>query len=544
MKLPPYIQKYLDLSTFNWYRLLLVLVILLIGVGLRLYALEDIYLWADETDWFDEEIYGEKSMSLRKYAALKASYHTVGPGWPIIVSLTCRAFGGKAAVARIPSVLFGAAAILAIFSLVYRVLQSHLRGSAFLPAFYAALLTAISILQLEFSQRTYPFAAIPALTTLIVILHLEMVRVIQSDKVSIGKFSIFAFLYTLVGGFSIFLHMSFSVVIGGSFLCFLVLVPRFLKLNRQDQVIIIGISALAVLGLFLAWVGNAIPLSQSGYRWYLSPYYHRLDFGAISFLLTRAYDVFTYHLNLFYNGILYWPRHLNPVLLPLVGLCIFGWIYAALGKFGQAAKYLSLLATGCMVLTAVLALLKKYPFGGVRQTIFMTPFLLSFTAIGFYTVVRSPKLKPIGVVVAVAYIILWMINLPHFYRERVQPFDSKELMTTWEQSGKLKVYTLGGSNESIRYRLRGQPRIEIKDLPWPRLPNEESFLLVSTHWSIEDELWRPKLKGEIESSGFVGTLLMNRLPKYPLKRDYIQSLYYPPNGLWVYKISMAENSGR
>jgi len=191
-----------------------------------------------------------------------------------------------------------------------------------------------------------------------------------------------------------------------------------------------------------------------------------------------------------------------------------------------------------------LALLKKYPFGGVRQTIFMTPFLLSFTAIGFYTVVRSPKLKPIGVVVAVAYIILWMINLPHFYRERVQPFDSKELMTTWEQSGKLKVYTLGGSNESIRYRLRGQPRIEIKDLPWPRLPNEESFLLVSTHWSIEDELWRPKLKGEIESSGFVGTLLMNRLPKYPLKRDYIQSLYYPPNGLWVYKISMAENPGR
>lgn len=115
MNFSTHIQKHLHLNGFKWYRLLLVLVILFVGMGLRFYRLEDIYLWHDETDWFDEQIYGHESLSLRRYAALKAQEHTVGPGWPVIVSLVCRAFGGTAMVARIPSVFFGTATVLAIF---------------------------------------------------------------------------------------------------------------------------------------------------------------------------------------------------------------------------------------------------------------------------------------------------------------------------------------------------------------------------------------------------------------------------------------------
>jgi len=335
--------------------------------------------------------------------------------------------------------------------------------------------------------------------------------------------------------------MSFCVVISGSFLVLLFLGRGFLKLNHQHQGTIIGISALAVLSVFLAWVGNAIHLSQSGYRPYLAAYYHRLDFGAVWFLLTRSYDILTYYLNLFYNGNLYWPRHLNPVLLPLVGLCIFGWIYAALGKFGRVAKHLSLLAVICLFLTAVLSLLKKYPFGGVRQTVFMTPFLYSFTAMGFYTLVRPSKLRPIGVVLAVAYVILWTINLPHFYQERVIPFDSKELLSVWEESGKLKIYTLGGAKDSIRYRMGMRLPVEIQNLPFP-FPNDPPFLIVSTHSAIEDDFWRrrPGLREEIKRSGYTTTLVVERIPKYPVRPEYIQSLYWPPNGLWIYKISTDE----
>jgi len=546
MNLPSYIQKHLDLSTFKWNRLLLVLVILFVGMVLRFHGLEDIFLWNDETDWFDEEVYGHKSLGLLRYAALKAQEHSVGPAWPIIVRLACKALGGTAMVARIPSVLFGTATILAILFLVYYVLKSHSRKSAFVAAFLAALLTAISIPQIEFSQRTYPFGTIPFLTTLLVLLHLEIVKVIQSDRLSIEKFSILAFLYALIAGFSIFLHMSFSIVLVSSFFILLVLARRFLKLDHQNQVTFIGISALAVLSVFLAWIGNEIHISpnQTGYRPYLASYYHRLDSGAIFFLLTRVYDVMTYHLNLFYNGALYWPRQLNPVLLPLVGFCIFGWIYAAFGKFGQVAKHLSILAIMCLILIAVLSFLKKYPFGGVRQTVFMAPFLFSFTAMGFYALGRSARWKPIAVVVGVAYIILWIINLPHFYQERIIPFDSRELLTAWEQSGKPKVYTLSGCKDSIKYRMRQHSQVEVQNLPFP-LPNDQVFLIVSIHGAIEDGhgLWRPRLQEEIKRSGYITTLIMKRIPKYPWKPDYRQSLYFPPNGLWVYKMSVKKTTG-
>jgi len=228
---------------------------------------------------------------------------------------------------------------------------------------------------------------------------------------------------------------------------------------------------------------------------------------------------------------------LNPALLPLVGLCIFGWICAAFGKFGQVAKQLSLLATICFALTAGLSLFKKYPFGGVRQTVFMTPFLLSFTAMGFYTLARLPKVKAIAAIVAIAYLILWVINLPHFYRERIIPFDSKELLTVWEQNGKLKVYTLDNCRDSIQYRLHKHSEVKAQNLPFPSLPNDPPFLIVSTHWAIEDDLWRPRLKEEIKRSGYIATLIMKRAAKYPVRPEYIQLLYWPPNGLWVYKIT-------
>ena len=497
----------------------------------------------DETDFFDEQIYDHMSMSLRRYVALKAQEHTVGPGWPMIVSLACQTLGGRAEIGRLPSVFFGTAAILAIFFLVYYVFQANLLNRAFWPASFAALLTAISIPQIEFSQRMYPYATIPFLTTLIVIFHLMIVRAFQSDKLSIEKFSILAFLYALISGFSIFIQMGFSIVIGGSFLVLLLLARRLLKLNRQDRVIIVGISALALLSIFLAWIGNAIHLPQSGYRPYLAPYYHQFDFGAIFFLLTRAYDVFTYHLNLFYNGALYWPRNLNPALLPLVGICIFGWIYATSGKLGQSAKHLSLLAIVYLILVAVLSLLRKYPFGGVRQTLLMAPFLISFTAMGFYTLIQSRKLKMIGVAVAAVYLVLWAVNLPHFYKERIIPFDSRELLTVWEQNGKLKVYTLSASKDYIRYRLHKYPEIKIENLPYP-LSIDQPFLLVSPWWAIEDDLWLPRLQEQIKKSGSNVNLVMKRPAKYPAKPEYIQSLYFPPNGLWVYKISIDEKPGK
>ena len=146
----------------------------------------------------------------------------------------------------------------------------------------------------------------------------------------------------------------------------------------------------------------------------------------------------TYNLNLFYNKALYWPRHLNPAVLPLVCLCTLGWAFASVGKFGRKSMQLSLIAAFCLAVTGLLSLVQKYPFGGVRQTLFMAPFFFVFTAYGFYMLVNSRIGKMFGAALAGTYMVLWIYNLPLFYKERTVPFNSTELVEIWEQNGRLK----------------------------------------------------------------------------------------------------------
>jgi hypothetical protein len=395
----------------------------------------------------------------------------------------------------------------------------------------------MSIVQIEFSQRIYPYATVPFLTTLMVILHLEIVGVIRKDSLPIDKFTILAFLYTLIIGFSIFLHMSFTIVIAGSLLVLLVSARRFLRLDREKCTIVLGISALTTLAIFLAWIGNAIH-TQSGYRYYLAPYYHRLDFGAVVFLLTRAYDILTYHLNLFYNGELYWPRQVNPVLIPLLALCLLGWCFAAAGKFGRMAKDLAILAIICFAVPAILSFFRKFPFGGVRQTLFLSPFLFTFTALGFYLLTSSRPAKAIGTAFAIGYIVLWCLNLPYLYQVRRVTFGPNDILTVWENNEKLKFYEHSGCTDMIKYMLRNHAKIDIEYLPY-HLP-APPFLLISTHWGVDDSLWRIDLKEKIREAGYRATLLIKREPAYPANPDYRQSLYAPANGLWIHKITKAE----
>lgn len=521
----------------SWQRLTLLVIVLLIGVGLRLILLGDIFLWNDETDNFDEQIFSHMSTSLRRYAAAEAQELTLGPAWPIIIALTCRIFGGVVIVGRIPSVFFGTAAIIAVFLLVLCFTQSNDDKKFFLPAIIAGGLTAISMVQMEFSQRIIPYGAVPFLTTVIVILHLNIIKTLRDETTSITKLLWWGVLYTLICGFSVYLHMSFTIVFASSFTLLAVTVIRLKNLDDEKRVTIFGVFTLIFLAVFFASIGNAIH-TQSGYRFYLAPYYHPFDLGAICFLITRAYDLLTYNLNLFYNGALYWPRRLNPVLLPLIIMCLLGWCYSASGKLGRIARHLSLFGAIALLITALLSLSEKYPFGGVRQTLFMSPFIFAFTGIGLWTLIRLGVTKAITVVILGIYLILWSINLPHFYRERILPYTAQDILNAWEQNGKHTFYADGGCGGNIRYMMRSYPDVKIQDFGFKNgMPPEPPFFLISAHWSIENSLWIPGLKDDLEKSGYQIELIIVREATYPVHPDYRQSLYFPANGLWLYKIT-------
>ncbi len=516
--------------------------ILLMGIGLRLLLLGDIFLWNDETDNFDEQIFEHMSTSLHRYAAAEAQELTLGPAWSIIIAVTCKVFGGVVKVGRMPSVFFGSTAILAIFYLVYSLIQSEDEERFLVPAFFAAALTTISIVQMEFSQRIIPYVAVPSLAAAIIIAHLKIIHITRKEILQIEKLVLWCILYTFICGFSIYLHMSLTLIIVPSALLLLGNSFRLPNIDKEKTVVVFGLFTLSFLGVFLAWIGNAIH-TQSGYRPYLAPYYHPVNLGAVPFLLSRAYDLLTYNLNLFYNGVLYWPRALNPVLLPLIIICILGWYYSTTGRFGRMAKHLSIFGIISLLITALLSLLMKYPFGGVRQTLFMSPFIFTFTGLGFWVLIRSRLGKAVAGVLVVAYLVLWGINLPHFYKERVFPYTTQDLVTAWEENGKLRFYGDGGCRDTIRYMLRKYSDIEIESLKFGGhnvLP-EPPFLLISPHWPMEDSLWTPHLKERIEKLGYHTELIAVRAAAYPGQPEYRQCLYYPANGLWLYKITKEKN---
>ena len=304
---------------------------------------------------------------------------------------------------------------------------------------------------------------------------------------------------------------------------------------------VFGVLTLTFLAVFLAWIGNAIH-TQSGYRFYLAAYYHPLNLGAIPFLLTRAYDLLTYNLNLFYNGVLYWPRKLNPALLPLIIVCILGWYNSATGRFGRSAKHLSLFGTITLLITALLSLLMKYPFGGVRQTLYMSPFIFTFTGLGFWTLIRSRLGKAITGIIVITYLFLWGMNLHHFYKERVFPYTTQDLVNAWEENGKLSFYGDGGCRDTIKYVLRKYPDINVESLDFEHdtLP-EPPYFVISPHWPMEDSLWLPHLKERIEKLGCGIELIIARDALYPGHPEYRQCLYYPANGLWLYKVTKEKN---
>jgi hypothetical protein len=291
-------------------------------------------------------------------------------------------------------------------------------------------------------------------------------------------------------------------------------------------------AACAGLVMAVAAVSNA-KNPRYGYRPYIANYYGSLSVSAIPRTLAHAYDLATYHLNLFYNHALYWPESFNALLLPLVALLVVGWGLAVSGRFGRDARSFAFMGAVAMALPAVLSLIKVYPFGGVRQTMFLNPFLLAFAGFGFYSLRTRWVTRALGVALAGSYLVIWGANLPAFYQQRQAAYTPRELVDSWNSNGNLPVYAWGSERE-LRYELRDHPEIQIQSLPQESTP---PYLLICTHNWVGDDYWFRGYAEFLRRTGFQATLVKQN-PAW--NRDSLWhsgSLYFPPNGLWIYKVT-------
>jgi len=511
----------------------LLAVVFIGGLLLRAYDVSRIFLWLDETDMFNEYVYSDHPKSVVDFALFTRDNTTVTWGWPGLIWVVSRSFGATIGTARMPTVLVSAAGVLLLFFLVYNLLPRNFPGDRFWPALFAALFAAVSIVQLEYSQRTYPYGAAPCLATAILLAHFQILRAASPGWKYSPRLLRAIALYTAVTSIALCVHASLAILpaISLGFLCW----SAAADLSRQtwpERWKILRPAFCAGAILLSAVLLNA-KNPKYGFRVYLADYYGTLSLRSVPKLLLHAYDLLTYHLNVFYNPSLYWPERLNAFLLPLVLLCILGWSLAAMGKFGSNMRHLSLLGSAAVATIAALSLVRVFPFGGVRQSLFLSPFLLTFTALGFYALHAHPITRILGMVTACGYLAVWGINLPAFYTQRQPVYTPADLLSAWEQNGRLPVYTRGAERE-LRYELRQHPEIQIAGLSEQTKP---PYLLITTHNWIGDNRWFGGFPEYLQKSGYQATIV-KQAPAWNLASSWrSQSLYFPPNGLWIYKVT-------
>src|SRR5579863_6908608 len=109
---------------------------------LRAHDVSRILLWLDETDMFNEDVYGDHPKSLVDFALSTRNATTVTWGWPGIIWIVSRSFGPVIGIARMPTVLVSTLGVLLVFFLVRRILPDTPSEDHWWPATFAALLAA------------------------------------------------------------------------------------------------------------------------------------------------------------------------------------------------------------------------------------------------------------------------------------------------------------------------------------------------------------------------------------------------------------------
>jgi hypothetical protein len=502
---------------------------------LRVHDVSRIFLWLDETDFFNEQLYGDAPKSMLSFALATRNATTNTWGWPAVIWLSCHLFGATVTAARAPSVIAGTGSVFLVFMIVYRLNPGKSAALRFPPAIAAAVLAAIAMPQVEFSQRTYPYGAAPVIAAALILAHLKLRRAL-TDKSAPVRATLGAFiLYTFAGAVAVCVHPSLGLLLLAS-LALLAAGSVRTVAHQTPQVRrrLLGLAAGSVFVLFVMALLNA-KNPKYGFRPYLVRYYHAPAIRSIPKLLLHLYDLGTYHLNLFYNESLYWPERANWATLPLIALCVFGWILAWRGRFGESARQLAWFGSLATILPAGLSIFGVFPFGGIRQTLFLSPFLFAFVGLGFYAALSSSlPLRVSAGLVATAWLIMWGINLPRFYSDRLAPYASRELVEAWTENDKLPYYTNGADRE-IQYLLLAHPEIRVEHLPRESKP---PYLLVSTHWPpLENNHMFFGYADYLRQHGYKATLVLEKPPKHLDSLEYSTCLYFPPNGLWIYRVT-------
>lgn len=393
----------------------------LAGAFLRLYHLGYKALWFDEAMIY----WIIKGRTLSEIIHLNAAHNSAPPLFTVLTALVVQ-LGETEFVLRFIPWLAGVASIPVVY-----LLARKFTGK--IPAYVTAALVAIAPTQVRYSQELREYSLAFLLAALMILFFMRYIRENKiKDLITMTVLMVIA-VFTQYG-------LALLIIV----LNILYLIQLFIDKDRMNKKIQHWVFAQLIVVASVVLVYFSALRQQFTIGWgaeagtnYLSLYYGSGGFlSLLEFILSRSAGLFEFA----------YPR---PVFLLLA---LLGLIIAATKRKHFTPLMLFLLPT---VLTLILALAKLYPYGGIRQVIFLTPMIYILAGLG---VSRLFEFDRSGLVIALVLffpIVNGLYQSSHVVKQ-LSAENIRPIVETLDQSYEPgeKIYVYYGANPAFSYYYR------------------------------------------------------------------------------------------
>jgi hypothetical protein len=411
-----------------------------IGAGLRLATLGSDSLWFDEA-----AMYHLVQGTWREILAANATGNSAPPLFPLLLGFTTGPDAPEAML-RAPAAIAGIAAIP----------LAWLLAREFAPARFALLaplLVAIAPMQVEYSQEVREYSLAFCAACLMLIAAARFLRCpAPTTAGALAASSIFG-ISTQYG--SVLLALGINIVLLAEART-APQPPRYLRLWLLSQ-LPVGVAGILLLQTTLRTQFEHVAMSAGGYRYLLDRYWDGSTTGLWTLLTGDRADIVHFA----------YPGKLMFALTAIGALA---------GLAGRGSPRATALLVGPGAVTLAAALAGAYPFGGIRQDMFLTPMIYVCAAIGLAAMAgwlraRSGALAG-RLLVAVALAALSWSGAPHTRGLLASPGAEPMRPIAAALAERLeagdRIYVYWGAIPAFRYYWRQ------RNEPW---------IAGATHWS-------------------------------------------------------------
>jgi uncharacterized membrane protein len=402
------------------------ILLLLAGTALRVYHL------GVRSLWFDEAVTANTSTStLTQMLGETRDRLTSAIVYPCILYVTEK-ISKTAWAVRLPSMLASILTVVVILAMV----RAKVNRSAVL---FAAAILAISASQIRYAQevREYSFSALWAACMIYCFLRWEAAG--SRDRHPVALYAVFFFAPLIQYGLVL---LACGVLVT---MVLRLLLTRDTPFKAMDAVAgAASLAAGAVLSFFLTLRDQYRPGGRG--HWYLAAeYFDGRTMSLFHFLSTNSIFLLRFLI----------PGHLFDVLVVLaaVAFCI-----------GQVIRRqyhsATLLVFTSLLMTIAAAIANVYPYGGVRQCLFLAPVVALFAGVAFADLAQrlNASVRPLATVALLAVIVASL------YQETIREWpygeyeDTKSVLRTLqaELGPNDEVWVNHDAAEAIEFYMQGR----------------------------------------------------------------------------------------